>query len=130
MAYHFHMIPRLYMTIAMEESHPLVEIMAQTTPIPPNCQWAIFLRNHDELTLEMVTDRERDYMYRIFAHDPRMRVNVGIRRRLAPLMENSRPKIELITFLLMTMPGAPILYYRDDIGLGDNISLGDHKGVS
>src|SRR4051812_1514542 len=129
MAYHFPMMPRLYMSIAMEDRYPLVEIMAQTPPIPANCQWAIFLRNHDELTLEMVTDRERDYMYRIFANDPRMRVNVGIRRRLAPLMENSRQKIELLTFLLMTMPGAPILYYGDEIGMGDNIYLGDRNGV-
>ncbi len=129
MAYHFPMMPRLYMSIAMEDRFPLVEIMGQTPPIPPNCQWAIFLRNHDELTLEMVTDRERDYMYRIFATEARMRVNVGIRRRLAPLMENSRPKIELITFLLMTMPGSPILYYGDEIGMGDNIYLGDRNGV-
>ena len=129
MCYHFPMMPRLYMAIAMEDRYPLVEILNQTPPIPKNCQWAIFLRNHDELTLEMVTDRERDYMYRIFADDPRMRVNVGIRRRLAPLMENSRPKIELITFLLMTMPGAPILYYGDEIGMGDNIYLGDRNGV-
>jgi maltose alpha-D-glucosyltransferase/alpha-amylase len=129
MAYHFPMMPRLYMSIAMEDRYPLVEIMSQTPSIPPNCQWAIFLRNHDELTLEMVTDRERDYMYRIFANDPRMRVNVGIRRRLAPLMENNRSKIELITFLLMTMPGAPILYYGDEIGMGDNIYLGDRNGV-
>ena len=129
MAYHFPMMPRLYMSIAMEDRFPLVEIMSQTPPIPPGCQWAIFLRNHDELTLEMVTDRERDYMYRIFANDPRMRVNVGIRRRLAPLLENDRGKIELITFLLMTMPGAPILYYGDEIGMGDNIYLGDRNGV-
>jgi maltose alpha-D-glucosyltransferase/alpha-amylase len=129
MAYHFPMMPRLYMSIAMEDRFPLVEILGQTPPIPPNCQWAIFLRNHDELTLEMVTDRERDYMYRIFAGDPRMRVNVGIRRRLATLMENSRPKIELISFLLMTLPGAPILYYGDEIGMGDNIYLGDRNGV-
>jgi maltose alpha-D-glucosyltransferase/alpha-amylase len=129
MAYHFPMMPRLYMSIAMEDRYPLVEIMSQTPSIPPNCQWAIFLRNHDELTLEMVTDRERDYMYRIFANDPRMRVNVGIRRRLAPLMENDRAKIELITFMLMTMPGAPILYYGDEIGMGDNIYLGDRNGV-
>jgi maltose alpha-D-glucosyltransferase/alpha-amylase len=129
MAYHFPMMPRLYMSIAMEDRHPLIEILAQTPPIPPNCQWAIFLRNHDELTLEMVTDRERDYMYRIFATESRMRVNVGIRRRLAPLMENNRAKIELITFLLMTMPGAPILYYGDEIGMGDNIFLGDRNGV-
>jgi maltose alpha-D-glucosyltransferase/alpha-amylase len=129
MAYHFPMMPRLYMSIAMEDRHPLVEIMGQTPGIPANCQWAIFLRNHDELTLEMVTDRERDYMYRIFASESRMRVNVGIRRRLAPLMENSRARIELITFLLMTMPGAPILYYGDEIGMGDNIYLGDRNGV-
>jgi maltose alpha-D-glucosyltransferase/alpha-amylase len=129
MAYHFPMMPRLYMSIAMEDRHPLLEIMGQTPPIPANCQWAIFLRNHDELTLEMVTDRERDYMYRIFATEARMRINVGIRRRLAPLMENSRPKIELITFLLMTMPGAPIVYYGDEIGMGDNIYLGDRNGV-
>ena len=129
MAYHFPMMPRLYMSIAMEDRYPLVEIMAQTPAIPAGCQWAIFLRNHDELTLEMVTDRERDYMYRIFADDPRMRVNVGIRRRLAPLLENDREKIELITFLLMTMPGAPILYYGDEIGMGDNIYLGDRNGV-
>ncbi|MBC8022832.1 MAG: maltose alpha-D-glucosyltransferase [Burkholderiales bacterium] len=129
MAYHFPMMPRLYMSIAMEDRYPLVEIMSQTPPIPANCQWAIFLRNHDELTLEMVTDRERDYMYRIFANEPRMRVNVGIRRRLAPLMEGSRPKIELLTFLLMTMPGAPILYYGDELGMGDNIDLGDRNGV-
>jgi maltose alpha-D-glucosyltransferase/alpha-amylase len=129
MAYHFPMMPRLYMSIAMEDRYPLVEIMGQTPSIPANCQWAIFLRNHDELTLEMVTDRERDFMYKVFAGDPRMRVNVGIRRRLAPLMENDRSKIELITFLLMTMPGAPILYYGDEIGMGDNIYLGDRNGV-
>ena len=129
MAYHFPMMPRLYMSIAMEDRYPLVEILGQTPPIPQNCQWAIFLRNHDELTLEMVTDRERDYMYRIFATEQRMRVNVGIRRRLAPLMENNRSRIELITFLLMTMPGAPICYYGDEIGMGDNIYLGDRNGV-
>jgi len=129
MAYHFPLMPRLYMSIAMEDRYPLVEILAQTPPLPKNCQWAIFLRNHDELTLEMVTDRERDYMYRIFASEQRMRINVGIRRRLAPLMENNRARIELITFLLMTMPGAPILYYGDEIGMGDNIYLGDRNGV-
>ena len=129
MAYHFPLMPRVYMSIAMEDRHPLVEIMAQTPAIPDDCQWAIFLRNHDELTLEMVTDRERDYMYRIFANDPRMRVNVGIRRRLAPLMDNSRTQIELITFMLMTLPGAPILYYGDEIGMGDNIYLGDRNSV-
>jgi maltose alpha-D-glucosyltransferase/alpha-amylase len=129
MAYHFPLMPRLFMSIAMEDREPLVDIMAQTPEIPANCQWAIFLRNHDELTLEMVSDRERDYMYQIFAADPRMRVNVGIRRRLAPLMENSRPQIELLSFLLMTMPGSPILYYGDEIGMGDNIYLGDRNGV-
>jgi len=129
MAYHFPLMPRLFMSIAMEDREPLVDIMGQTPEIPENCQWAIFLRNHDELTLEMVSDRERAYMYRIFASDPRMRVNVGIRRRLAPLLENSRPQIELISFLLMTMPGSPILYYGDEIGMGDNIYLGDRNGV-
>ncbi|MEO8006109.1 MAG: putative maltokinase, partial [Betaproteobacteria bacterium] len=129
MAYHFPLMPRVYMSIAMEDRHPIVEIMAQTPAIPDDCQWAIFLRNHDELTLEMVTDRERDYMYKIFANDPRMRVNVGIRRRLAPLMDNSRTQIELVTFMLMTLPGAPILYYGDEIGMGDNIYLGDRNGV-
>ena len=129
MAYHFPLMPRLFMSIAMEDREPLVDIMAQTPEIPGNCQWAIFLRNHDELTLEMVSDRERAYMYQIFAADPRMRVNVGIRRRLAPLLENSRPQIELISFMLMTMPGSPTLYYGDEIGMGDNIYLGDRNGV-
>ena len=129
MAYHFPLMPRLYMAIAQEDRHPIVEIMAQTPDIPDNCQWAIFLRNHDELTLEMVTSRERDYMYSMYAADPRMRVNVGIRRRLAPLMENHREKIDLINFLLMTLPGSPILYYGDEIGMGDNIYLGDRNGV-
>jgi maltose alpha-D-glucosyltransferase/alpha-amylase len=129
MAYHFPLMPRLFMAIAMEDRHPVIDIMSQTPDIPPNCQWAIFLRNHDELTLEMVTDRERDYMYQMFANDPQTRINVGIRRRLAPLMENSRPQIELISFLLMTMPGSPILYYGDEIGMGDNIYLGDRNGV-
>jgi maltose alpha-D-glucosyltransferase/alpha-amylase len=129
MAYHFPLMPRLFMAIAQEDRLPVVEIMAQTPEIPAGCQWAIFLRNHDELTLEMVTDKERDYMYRMYAADPRMRVNVGIRRRLAPLMENDRRRIELITCLLMTMPGSPILYYGDEIGMGDNIFLGDRNGV-
>ena len=127
MAYHFPLMPRMYMSIAREDRYPLVDILAQTPPIPSNCQWAIFLRNHDELTLEMVTDRERDYMYQTFASDPRMRINVGIRRRLAPLMENSRPQIELISFMLMTLPGSPILYYGDEIGMGDNFFLGDRN---
>lgn len=129
MAYHFPLMPRIYMAVAQEDRHPIVEIMRQTPDIPDNCQWAIFLRNHDELTLEMVTHRERDYMYEMYAADPRMRVNVGIRRRLAPLMDNNRDKIELLNFLLMTMPGSPILYYGDEIGMGDNIFLGDRNGV-
>ncbi|HEX5514400.1 MAG TPA: maltose alpha-D-glucosyltransferase, partial [Gammaproteobacteria bacterium] len=129
MAYHFPLMPRMYMAIALEDRHPIVEIMRQTPDIPDNCQWAIFLRNHDELTLEMVTDRERDYMYSMYAAEPRMRVNVGIRRRLAPLMDNNRAKIELMTSILMTMPGSPILYYGDEIGMGDNIYLGDRNGV-
>jgi maltose alpha-D-glucosyltransferase/alpha-amylase len=129
MAYHFPLMPRLFMSIAMEDRYPVVEILAQTPDIPANCQWAIFLRNHDELTLEMVTDRERDYMYRMFATDPQMRINVGIRRRLAPLMENDRARIELISFLLMTLPGTPVLYYGDELGMGDNIYLGDRNGV-
>jgi maltose alpha-D-glucosyltransferase / alpha-amylase len=129
MAYHFPLMPRIYMAVAQEERHPIVEVMQQTPEIPANCQWAIFLRNHDELTLEMVTRRERDYLYQVYAADPRMRVNVGIRRRLAPLMENNREKIELVNFLLMTMPGSPILYYGDEIGMGDNIYLGDRNGV-
>ena len=129
MAYHFPLMPRLFMAIAQEDRHPMIDILRQTPDIPDNCQWAIFLRNHDELTLEMVTDRERDYMYQIYAVDPRMRVNVGIRRRLAPLMENDRRRIELISCLLMTMPGSPILYYGDEIGMGDNIFLGDRNGV-
>lgn len=129
MAYHFPVMPRIFMAVAQEDRHPIVEIMHQTPDIPESCQWAIFLRNHDELTLEMVTSRERDYMYQMYATDPRMRVNVGIRRRLAPLMENNRDKIELVNFLLMTLPGSPILYYGDEIGMGDNIYLGDRNGV-
>jgi maltose alpha-D-glucosyltransferase/alpha-amylase len=129
MAYHFPLMPRLFMAMAMEDRYPVVEIMQQTPEIPGNCQWAVFLRNHDELTLEMVTNRERDYMYQMYANEPRMRVNVGIRRRLAPLLENSRDRIELMTFLLMTMPGSPFLYYGDELGMGDNIYLGDRNGV-
>ncbi|MEO5329358.1 MAG: maltose alpha-D-glucosyltransferase [Magnetococcus sp. THC-1_WYH] len=129
MAYHFPMMPRLFMSVAQEDRHPIVEIMQQTPDIPSNCQWAIFLRNHDELTLEMVTKAERDYMYHVYATDPRMRVNVGIRRRLAPLMDNNRDKIDLVTFLLMTLPGSPIIYYGDELGMGDNIYLGDRNGV-
>ncbi|MCB1985452.1 MAG: maltose alpha-D-glucosyltransferase [Burkholderiales bacterium] len=129
MAYHFPLMPRMYMAVALEDRHPIVEIMRQTPEIPDSCQWAIFLRNHDELTLEMVTDRERDYMYARFAADPRMRVNVGIRRRLAPLMDNDIDKIKLMNSLLMSMPGSPIIYYGDEIGMGDNIFLGDRHGV-
>lgn len=129
MAYNFPVMPRIFMAVAQEERHPIIEIMNQTPEIPDNCQWAIFLRNHDELTLEMVTQRERDYMYEAYAADPRMRVNVGIRRRLAPLMENNRGKIELVKFLILTLPGSPVLYYGDEIGMGDNIYLGDRNGV-
>lgn len=129
MAYHFPLMPRMYMALAQEERHPIVEIMEQTPEIPPNCQWAIFLRNHDELTLEMVSDRERDYMYQTYAADPRMRINVGIRRRLAPLLGNDPQKIRLMTSLLLSMPGSPILYYGDELGMGDNIYLGDRNAV-
>ena len=129
MAFHFPLMPRIFMGIRQEERHPIVEIMNQTPEIPENCQWGIFLRNHDELTLEMVTDEERDYMYAQYAADPQMRLNLGIRRRLAPLMENSRPRIELMNSLLFSMPGTPILYYGDEIGMGDNVYLGDRNGV-
>ncbi|MEW5756980.1 MAG: maltose alpha-D-glucosyltransferase [Pseudomonadota bacterium] len=129
MAFHFPLMPRIFMAIAQEDRHPITEIMAQTPEIPENCQWAIFLRNHDELTLEMVTDRERDYMYDVYATDPRARLNLGIRRRLAPLMDNDRAKIELLNSVLLSMPGTPIIYYGDEIGMGDNIYLGDRNGV-
>jgi maltose alpha-D-glucosyltransferase/alpha-amylase len=128
-AYHFPLMPRMYVALAQEDRHPIVEIMEQTPEIPSNCQWAIFLRNHDELTLEMVSDRERDYMYETYAADPRMRVNVGIRRRLAPLLGNDRDKIRLMHSLLLSMPGSPILYYGDELGMGDNIYLGDRDSV-
>jgi maltose alpha-D-glucosyltransferase/alpha-amylase len=129
MAYHFPLMPRMYMAMAQEDRHPIVEIMDQTPDIPSTCQWAIFLRNHDELTLEMVTDRERDYMYQVYATDSRMRLNLGIRRRLAPLMDNDRARIDLLNSLLLSMPGSPIIYYGDEIGMGDNIYLGDRNGV-
>ena len=129
MAYHFPLMPRMYMAIAQEDRYPIVEILQQTPDIPPTCQWAIFLRNHDELTLEMVTDRERDYMYQMYAADPRARVNVGIRRRLAPLMENDPAKIQLMNSLLFSMPGSPTVYYGDELGMGDNIYLGDRNSV-
>src|SRR5579884_344992 len=129
MAYHFPLMPRIYMAIAQEDRLPITDIMRQTPEIPPNCQWAMFLRNHDELTLEMVTDVERDYLWSTYASDPRARVNLGIRRRLAPLMDNDRRKIELMNSILMSMPGTPIIYYGDEIGMGDNIYLGDRNGV-
>jgi maltose alpha-D-glucosyltransferase/alpha-amylase len=129
MAFHFPLMPRMFMAVRQEDRHPIVEILRQTPDIPPNCQWAMFLRNHDELTLEMVTDEERDYMYQGYAADPQMRINVGIRRRLAPLLENSRRRIELLNSLLFSFPGTPIIYYGDEIGMGDNIYLGDRNGV-
>jgi len=129
MAYHFPLMPRMYMAIAQEDRHPVVEIMQQTPEIPDTCQWAIFLRNHDELTLEMVTSKERDYMYRTYAADTRARINLGIRRRLAPLLENDIDRIKLMNSLLLSMPGSPIIYYGDEIGMGDNIYLGDRNGV-
>jgi maltose alpha-D-glucosyltransferase/alpha-amylase len=129
MAFHFPLMPRMFMSIAEEDRYPLYDIMRQTPAIPDNCQWAIFLRNHDELTLEMVTDRERAFMYSVYAAEARARVNVGIRRRLAPLMDNDRRKIELMTSLLLSLPGTPIVYYGDEIGMGDNIYLGDRDGV-
>jgi maltose alpha-D-glucosyltransferase/alpha-amylase len=129
MAFHFPLMPRMFMALRQEDRHPIVEILNQTPEIPEACQWTIFLRNHDELTLEMVTDEERDYMYTQYAADPQMRVNVGIRRRLAPLMENSRPRIELMNSLLLSLPGTPIVYYGDEIAMGDNVYLGDRNGV-
>jgi len=129
MAYNFPLMPRLFMALAQEDAHPVSEILGRTPSIPADCQWALFLRNHDELTLEMVTHEERDYLYRTYASDPRMRINVGIRRRLAPLLGNSRPRIELLTALLLSLPGTPVLYYGDEIGMGDNIYLGDRNGV-
>ena len=129
MAYHFPLMPRIYMAIAQEDRFPITDILRQTPDIPANSQWALFLRNHDELTLEMVTDVERDYLWSTYATDPRARINLGIRRRLAPLMDNDRRKIELMNSLLMSFPGTPIIYYGDEIGMGDNIYLGDRNGV-
>src|SRR5438874_5336979 len=129
MAYHFPLIPRLKMAIAKEDRFPITDILRQTPDIPAKCQWALFLRNHDELTLEMVTDVERDYLWSTYATDPRARINLGIRRRLASLMDNDRRKIELMNSLLMSFPGTPIIYYGDEIGMGDNIYLGDRNGV-
>jgi maltose alpha-D-glucosyltransferase/alpha-amylase len=129
MAYHFPLMPRIYMAIAQEDRYPIIEIMQQTPDIPDTCQWAIFLRNHDELTLEMVTSKERDYMYATYASDLQARINLGIRRRLAPLMENDLDRIKLMNSLLQSMPGSPILYYGDEIGMGDNFFIGDRNGV-
>jgi maltose alpha-D-glucosyltransferase/alpha-amylase len=129
MAFHFPLMPRLFMAVRRESRYPISEILANTPAIPQNCQWGIFLRNHDELTLEMVTDEERDYMYSEYAKDPRMKANVGIRRRLAPLLDNDHGQVKLFTGLLLSLPGSPVLYYGDEIGMGDNIYLGDRDGV-
>jgi maltose alpha-D-glucosyltransferase/alpha-amylase len=129
MAFHFPLMPRIFMALRLEDVEPVVDIMRRTPAIPANCQWALFLRNHDELTLEMVTTDERDYMYLAYSQDPRMKLNVGIRRRLAPLLENSRRRIELLNSLLFSFPGTPIVYYGDEIGMGDNIYLHDRNGV-
>jgi maltose alpha-D-glucosyltransferase/alpha-amylase len=129
MAFHFPLMPRMFMALRMETRFPIIDVLEETPLIPKNCQWALFLRNHDELTLEMVADEERDYMYRVYAHDPVMRVNLGIRRRLAPLLNNDRRKIELMNSLLFSLSGTPVIYYGDEIGMGDNIYLGDRNGV-
>ncbi|MDQ7772930.1 MAG: maltose alpha-D-glucosyltransferase [Elusimicrobiales bacterium] len=129
MSFHFPVMPRLFMSLWMEDSFPITDILEQTPAIPANCQWAVFLRNHDELTLEMVTDEERDYMYKVYARDAKARINLGIRRRLAPLLGNNRRKIELMNMLLLSLPGTPVLYYGDEIGMGDNFYLGDRNGV-
>jgi maltose alpha-D-glucosyltransferase / alpha-amylase len=129
MNFHFPIMPRMFMALRREQRYPLTEILQRTPPLPPNCQWGLFLRNHDELTLEMVTDEERDYMWAEYAQDPRMKLNLGIRRRLAPLLNNGRREIELFFGLLLSLPGTPILYYGDEIGMGDNIYLGDRDGV-
>ena len=129
MNYHFPIMPRMFMAVKMEDRYPIIDIIDQTPEIPENCQWGIFLRNHDELTLEMVTDEERDYMYKVYTKDPQAKINVGIRHRLAPLLENNRSKIELMNVLLFSLPGTPIIYYGDEIGMGDNFYLGDRDGV-
>jgi len=129
MAFHFPVMPRMFMSARREDANPILEILDRTPPIAENCQWGLFLRNHDELTLEMVTDDERDYMYKEYAKDPRMRLNLGIRRRLAPLLDNGRAEIELMTAILFSLPGSPVLYYGDEIGMGDNVYLGDRDGV-
>ncbi len=129
MAFHFPLMPRMFMSVKMEDRFPIIDILEQTPEIPKNCHWALFLRNHDELTLEMVTDEERDYMWKSFARDPQQRINLGIRRRLAPLLENDRTRIELMNMLLFSLPGSPVLYYGDELGMGDNFYLGDRDGV-
>jgi maltose alpha-D-glucosyltransferase/alpha-amylase len=129
MAFHFPLMPRIFMAVRRESRFPISEILGQTPQIPSGCQWGIFLRNHDELTLEMVTDDERDYMYAEYAKDPRMKANIGIRRRLAPLLDNDRNQQELFTAMLLSLPGSPVLYYGDEIGMGDNIWLGDRDAV-
>jgi maltose alpha-D-glucosyltransferase/alpha-amylase len=129
MAFHFPLMPRMFMGVKLEDRKPITEILQQTPEIPPSCQWSLFLRNHDELTLEMVTDMERDYMYDTYAGNKSMRLNLGIRRRLAPLLDNDRRRIELMNGMLMSLPGTPIVYYGDEIGMGDNINLGDRNGV-
>jgi maltose alpha-D-glucosyltransferase/alpha-amylase len=129
MAFHFPLMPRMFMALKLEDRKPITEILQQTPEIPPSCQWALFLRNHDELTLEMVTDLERDYMYDSYAQSKTMRINLGIRRRLAPLLDNDRRRIELMNGMLMSLPGTPIIYYGDEIGMGDNVNLGDRNGV-
>jgi maltose alpha-D-glucosyltransferase/alpha-amylase len=129
MAFHFPVMPRMFMSLRREEAKPILEILDRTPQIPDNAQWGLFLRNHDELTLEMVTDEERDYMYAEYAKDPRMKLNLGIRRRLAPLLDNGRDEIELMHAILFSLPGAPVLYYGDEIGMGDNVYLGDRDGV-
>eukprot|EP01031_Cornospumella_fuschlensis_P019087 gene19087-23385_t len=129
MAFHFPLMPRMYMALASQDRFPITDILRQTPEIPADCQWAIFLRNHDELTLEMVSDEDRDYMWNEYAKDPRMKANIGIRRRLAPLLDNDVNQIELFNALLLSLPGSPVLYYGDEIGMGDNIWLGDRDGV-
>jgi maltose alpha-D-glucosyltransferase/alpha-amylase len=129
MAFQFPVMPRMFMSLRREDATPIYEILARTPSIPDNCQWGLFLRNHDELTLEMVTDEERDYMYAEYAKDPRMRLNLGIRRRLAPLLDNGRDEMELLHAILFSLPGSPVLYYGDEIGMGDNVYLGDRDGV-
>jgi maltose alpha-D-glucosyltransferase/alpha-amylase len=129
MCFNFPLMPRMFMALRRAQRHPITEILAQTPEVPDGCQWGIFLRNHDELTLEMVTDEDRDYMWNEYAKDPRMKLNIGIRRRLAPLVENDRRVMELFHAMLFSLPGSPILYYGDEIGMGDNVFLGDRDGV-